>query len=615
MITRESAVLVFDLAADKQVCALTDQDSRVLARRTVKAKAWQLAEAVSWGLAQATAAGFSSVVVACEPTGHRWRVLDQIAAGLGVRLVCVQPLLVHRARESEDFTHNKSDETDAMIIARLVTELRCYLPERADPVWARLRHLGARRAALVTDATAARQQVADLLECAWPATLEAAGKPMKSKSWLAAMTVVLDRVGASGDLSVVRRWGWARFAAAVRREVASHGATRWYAKIVRAVFDAATDPARSRLVWPTSAPRAGTDPFALPTCPRPRRDRPRRDPHVAVLDELALPACDQHPRLSAVGAAAILAETATRTVHQRPALVKHAGCAPATTPQHLPGKTASATRPPPAPPRGVRAVWAALRTTPCSPPVRAPTAARQQAHPHPGPVASPQPAASAPRRPTTARPTPPSPALPRPAKEPPLPHNPSAVATTQPAFASITSRKRPCSPALLHQTHKLQQPASPTTNRSPLHPTPPPHQTTPQPHHLPSQSHHPLLLPSLLAGSGTHGRRTHQRWDRATALAHREDRREPHPVHHDQARTLRLGRRQATRARGRDLPQSSPQALTRPFGKSAVWRMRQREPDPDAPQTILEASNARTCWDSLLRPGAVSSPRVHPAEV
>src|SRR3954454_15375367 len=120
VVTRETAVLAFDLAADKQVCALTDQDSRVLARRTVKAKAWQLAEAVSWGLAQATAAGFASVVVACEPTGHRWRVLDQIAAGAGVRLLCVQPMLVHRGREAEDFTHNKNDESDAMIIARLV---------------------------------------------------------------------------------------------------------------------------------------------------------------------------------------------------------------------------------------------------------------------------------------------------------------------------------------------------------------------------------------------------------------------------------------------------------------------------------------------------------------
>ena len=73
VVTRETAVLAFDLAADKQVCALTDQDSRVLARRTVKAKAWQLQEAVAWGLARAAAAGFSSVVVACEPTGHRIR--------------------------------------------------------------------------------------------------------------------------------------------------------------------------------------------------------------------------------------------------------------------------------------------------------------------------------------------------------------------------------------------------------------------------------------------------------------------------------------------------------------------------------------------------------------
>lgn len=102
VVTRQSAVLAFDLAADKQVCALTDPDSRVLARRTVRVKAWQLGEAVAWGLGKAAEAGFTSVVVACEPTGHRWRVLDQITADLGVRLVCVQPLLVGRAREAED---------------------------------------------------------------------------------------------------------------------------------------------------------------------------------------------------------------------------------------------------------------------------------------------------------------------------------------------------------------------------------------------------------------------------------------------------------------------------------------------------------------------------------
>ena len=332
VVTRQTAVLAFDLAADKQVCALADQDSRVLARRTVTAKAWQLAEAVQWGLAQAAAAGFSSVVVACEPTGHRWRVLDQIAEQAGVRLVCVQPLLVHRARESEDFTRNKSDETDAVIIARLVTELRCYLPERAEPGWARLRHLGARRAGLVTDTIAARQQVTDLLECAWPAALQAAGKPMESKSWLAAMTVLLDRVGTSGDLGVIRRWGWSRFAAAVRRELPRHGTTRWYSAIVRAVFDAATDPALAAAG--VADQRAGAlerARFALGDLAHARAEiAVVQTRMVAVLDELGVAQlATSIPGLSAVGAAAILAETGdpTRFSSAR-ALVKHAGLCP-----------------------------------------------------------------------------------------------------------------------------------------------------------------------------------------------------------------------------------------------------------------------------------------------
>lgn len=332
VITRDSAVLAFDLAADKQVCALTDQDSQVLARRTVVAKAWQLREAVEWGLTQASAAGFTSVVVACEPTGHRWRVLDQIADERGVRLVCVQPLLVHRAREAEDFTRNKNDDSDAMIIARLVTELRCYLPERAEPAWARLRHLGARRAALVTDVGAARQQIRDLLECAWPAALDTASEPLDSKSWLAAMTVLLDRVGDSGDLSLIRRLGWSRFAAAVRRELPRHGTTRWYSAIVRAVFDAAVDPDQAAVG--VAAQRAGALErvrFALADLAHARAEITVVEARMTgMLDELGLTALTTSiPGLSAVGAAAILAESGdpTRFSSAR-ALVKHAGLCP-----------------------------------------------------------------------------------------------------------------------------------------------------------------------------------------------------------------------------------------------------------------------------------------------
>lgn len=329
IITRSTAVLAFDLAADKQVCALTDPDSRVLARRTVRAKAWQLEQTVAWGLSQAAEAGFDSVVVACEPTGHRWRVLDQITAGLGVALVCVQPLLVARAREAEDFTRNKNDDTDAMIIARLVTELRCYQPERADPTWARLRHLGARRARLVTQIGAARQQIRDLLECAWPAVLDAAGKPLDSASWRAAVIVTADRLAGTGELDMIGRWGWDAFVSAVRHQL---GATRWYSAIVRAVFDAATDLDRTGIG--VADQRAGAVErvrFALADLAHLRSEiTVVEDRMLAVLDQLGLTELvTSIPGVSAAGAAMILAQTGdpTRFSHAR-ALVKHAGLCP-----------------------------------------------------------------------------------------------------------------------------------------------------------------------------------------------------------------------------------------------------------------------------------------------
>jgi transposase len=86
-----------DLADDKQAAVVADHDSRVIARRRVSARAWELRELLDWALARAIAAGFASVTVACEPTGHRWRVLDQLAAERGLALVCVQPLLVCRS--------------------------------------------------------------------------------------------------------------------------------------------------------------------------------------------------------------------------------------------------------------------------------------------------------------------------------------------------------------------------------------------------------------------------------------------------------------------------------------------------------------------------------------
>jgi transposase len=140
-----NAIVGIDMADAKQMVVVTDHDSKVLARKTFRCRAWQMGAALDWADSLATAKGWSGVTVSCEPTGHRWRVLGQLAADRGMPFVCVQPALSSWARRSEDLTTDKTDEKDAVLIARLTAQLRCYVPEPVDETWGRLRHLGARR--------------------------------------------------------------------------------------------------------------------------------------------------------------------------------------------------------------------------------------------------------------------------------------------------------------------------------------------------------------------------------------------------------------------------------------------------------------------------------------
>lgn len=322
VLPREYAVLAVDLADDKQVFALTDHDSQVLARRTVKARPWLLAETIAWGQQQAIAAGFTGVTLACEPTGNRWKVMAEHAAAAGIELVCVQPLLVARAREAEDFTRDKSDDKDAQLIARLATQLNVYLPEQADPVWARLRHLGARRVEKVTRAGAARQQVRDVLECAWPAALGAAKEPLDSLTWRAAMS-------ATGcDPVRIRRLGRARLARAVAKELPRWGGQLVCHRIVTALHEAAADPRGVPAQRPGGLERAN---FALADLRQALADREEVEAlMVGVLDELELThLVTSIDGVSAVGAGAILAETGDLSrFDSARAVVKHAGLCP-----------------------------------------------------------------------------------------------------------------------------------------------------------------------------------------------------------------------------------------------------------------------------------------------
>jgi transposase len=210
------------------------------------------------------------------------------------------------ARRSEDLTVDKTDDKDAVLIARLAAQLRCYVPEPVEETWGRLRHLGARREQLITEAGSRIQQIRALLECVWPAALDTARQPLRSKTWAAAMAVILDRDG--GDLARTRRLGLARFERAVRRELIRQGGQKPALRIVRGLFAALDDPTG------VTAHRLG----ALERVQllledwrhMSRRVADTEQRRTAVLDQLELTELvTSIPGMSVVGAAAILAET------------------------------------------------------------------------------------------------------------------------------------------------------------------------------------------------------------------------------------------------------------------------------------------------------------------
>ena len=144
------------------------------------------------------------------------------------------------SRRTEDLTSDKTDEKDAVLIARLTAQLRCYVPEPVDETWGRLRHLGTRREQLITEAGSQIQQMRDLLECVWPRALQTARQPFRSRTWMAALQVITSRDRA--DFARTRRLGAARFEQAVRREITRRGGQKPCLRIVRGLFTALSDP-------------------------------------------------------------------------------------------------------------------------------------------------------------------------------------------------------------------------------------------------------------------------------------------------------------------------------------------------------------------------------------
>jgi transposase len=326
LLPRDGVVVGIDLAEDKQAIAVVDHDVRVLARKTVRVKAFRLGEALDWAVGQARVKGFGSVAVACEPTGPRWLQVQRLCGERGLPLVCIQPLVSHIAREQQDYTTHKSDESDCVMIARLAIELYCYVPEELDEAWAQLRHLGRRRAQLITAATASVQRIRDFLSVAWPVVTETCAYPLESTTWLAAVQVVTGRCG--GDPGRLAGMGEEAFTAVVRGAQRGWGGQKAWGTICRRVFAALTDTEGVVVSARRGLLRRVAD--ELGDLQRTRAQlRAVEADMVAVLAELGLSRLAGIPGLTAVGAAAILAETGDpRRYDSSSSLVKHAGLSP-----------------------------------------------------------------------------------------------------------------------------------------------------------------------------------------------------------------------------------------------------------------------------------------------
>ena len=240
--------------------------------------------------------------------------------------MCVQPVVISWSRRAEGLTCGKTDDKDAVLIARLAAQLRCYIPEPAGERWARLRQLGTRREQLITEAGRRIQQMRDLLECGWPAALGTARQPFRPGTWVAALPVITGR--DRGDFARTRRLGAARLRAG---GAGGDHPPRWAKpclRIVRAMFAALSD--RAGVIVHRAGALGRVQLLAGDWQHAQDRLTGTEQRMAAVRDELGLTAlATSITGLSPVGAAAIVAGTGDpRRFATGRAVVKHAGLAP-----------------------------------------------------------------------------------------------------------------------------------------------------------------------------------------------------------------------------------------------------------------------------------------------
>jgi transposase len=165
------------------------------------------------------------------------------------------------------------------------------------------------------------------LSVAWPTVVETCAEPLLSVTWLAALQVVTGRCG--GNPARLAVLGEQEFTGLVRAAVRDWGGKNAFGPISRRIFAALTDTEGVVITSRRGLLRRCGD--ELGDLQRTRAQlRAVEADMTAVLGELGLSRLGGIPGLTAVGAAAILAETGDPArCESSSSMVKHAGLAPA----------------------------------------------------------------------------------------------------------------------------------------------------------------------------------------------------------------------------------------------------------------------------------------------
>jgi transposase len=123
-----------------------------------------------------------TVLIGMEPTGHYWKTLANYLIGNGYRVVGVNPYHTKKSKELDDNSPTKSDQKDAITIARLVKDGRFFAPYLPQGVYGELRGLTNARVSIMKRQNAVKNTITAILDECFPEIWTVFKYPFKGKT-------------------------------------------------------------------------------------------------------------------------------------------------------------------------------------------------------------------------------------------------------------------------------------------------------------------------------------------------------------------------------------------------------------------------------------------------